>query len=75
MEEMEGTMRIDPERVSIPLVMIEGNLEVLLEHDIPVTTISLRRIGPAGVVLTIHSTEEQKEVQRALGFQTAPVTE
>lgn len=62
-----------PPRVSIPLMMLEGNLEALLENTIPVNGISLKRHGANGVVLVVQMSDEQKVEARALGFSTVPI--
>jgi hypothetical protein len=36
--------RIDKDRISIPLIMLDGNMETLLEKSIPVASISLRKV-------------------------------
>lgn len=58
-----------PDRESVPLLMIVGNIQVLLENTLPCNGISLRRYD-RGVVLVISSDEEQKEIQKELGFRT-----
>jgi hypothetical protein len=68
--------RLSEGRVAIPLVMIEGNMDILLENTIRCTGISLKRIisdefSGQAVVLTIH--DRDKEQCAELGFQTRPV--
>jgi hypothetical protein len=58
-----------PDRESVPLLMIVGNIQVLLENMLPCNGISLRRYD-RGVVLVIHSDEDQKELHKELGFRT-----
>lgn len=61
------------ERVEIPLRMLKGNLDVLLENRIEVGTISAAwdEDSGAGVVLMIEwANDEQEEAARALGFRT-----
>lgn len=59
-------------RVSVPLMMIGGNLGVLLENTIAVDGVSLKRYGNAGVILVFHFGPGQKEEAFALGFETRP---
>jgi hypothetical protein len=62
----------DDGRVSIPLVMLDGNLDALLESVIPVEGISLKRHASGrGVVLVVNMTPDQKLAAKALGFKTA----
>jgi hypothetical protein len=70
---MDGRESIGDGRVSIPLQMLEGNLDVLLNNEIPVNFISLKRYEDAGVVLVVSMDAEQKEAARALGFRTTSV--
>jgi hypothetical protein len=65
----------NPERVSIPLEMIVGNLEVLLNNMLPVEEIGLSHHGVAGVVLTVRMNPEQKEIAKRLGFETRSIRE
>jgi hypothetical protein len=63
------------ERVSVPLVMLPGNMDVLLNHMIPVKGISLRKYASdyfpdLAVVLVTHGTD--KEIAEALGFKSTP---
>jgi hypothetical protein len=64
----------DDTRITVPLVMLDGNIDVLLNNTLPVEGISLRRYGPAGVVLTVHMSPEQKEHAKELGFRTTTIT-
>jgi len=59
-----------PKRTSVPLVMIEGNLEILLHNRLPVQAISLTPDEDTenGVVLHLHGIDRE-EADR-LGFQT-----
>lgn len=65
--------KVDVERVSIPLVMLKGNMESLLEHSIPVQSISLKHYGNAGVVLLVSQTPEQKADSVRTGFKTVNI--
>lgn len=65
----------DDVRVSIPLHMLQGNMQCLLEHTIPCHAISLAHYGDAGVVLTISQTVEEREAAKELGFRTRHLTE
>lgn len=58
------------DRVSIPLYMLRGNMETLLENEIEVQTIQLKWYGPKGVVLTVVTSDEQEERNQAKGFRT-----
>lgn len=62
--------REDDHRVSIPLMMLDGNLDCLLNNHIEVETISIGRYGEAGVVLMVTMNEKQKEKAAAVGFKT-----
>lgn len=74
-ESVEGWTEFPDGRVSIPLVMLEGNLDVLLNNTIPCTGISLvRHASGRGVVITINRTAEQREICEELGFRTGPNT-
>jgi hypothetical protein len=57
-------------RISVPLVMIEGNIDILLENRIPVEAVSLCRDEDSenGVVLIMHGLD--REVAEELGFKT-----
>lgn len=59
-----------PDRESVPLMMIVGNIDVLLENTVPCSAISLRRFD-RGVVLVIHNGDH--EVMDAIGFKVAPL--
>jgi hypothetical protein len=58
------------ERHTVPLVMIEGNMGVLLNNTLPVQGISLKWSDefPGAVVLLVHGVD--REAADALGFQT-----
>jgi hypothetical protein len=67
--------RIDKDRISIPLIMLDGNMETLLEKSIPVASISLRKVEgvshlPSVILMVSFVNEEQKEAARELGFRT-----
>jgi hypothetical protein len=64
--------KLGEDRVSVPLLMLDGNLDALLENEIPVQSIALARHGGNGVILRIKQTEEQKEEAKKLGFRTVP---
>jgi hypothetical protein len=62
----------DDDRAIVPLVMLPGNMEILLENRIAVQGISLKWSDdyPNAVILVIHGVD--KEQSEALGFQTRP---
>jgi len=65
-----GYADADPsERVSIPLGMIKGNMEILLNNRISVNQISLQWSGPEGVILVFHFGPGQKEEAIELGMR------
>lgn len=76
MENAEKFEAMPDGRVSIPLVMLPGNMDALLgvgekETFIPCDGISLKWYGPQGVVLTVNMTQEQKEnALKQHGFRT-----
>jgi hypothetical protein len=66
--------KLSPERVQIPLSMLPGNLEVLLDGPLYVQTIQLKR-DPAtanGVIMMIAFTDSQREAAADRGFKTTP---
>jgi hypothetical protein len=64
---------VGDDRVSVPLMMLRGNLECLLENTLPVNGISLKWYGPAGVILVVHGVD--REVAEEIGFQTKKATD
>lgn len=58
------------DRVEIPLRMLAGNLEILLEHTLPCTGISLKYDPETldGVLLMLHNVDQ--ETADRLGFRT-----
>lgn len=60
----------DPKRVAVPLVMIEGNLDILLNNRMPCEAVSLHPAEDSenGVVLHFHGIDRE-EADR-LGFKT-----
>ena len=60
----------EPERIEIPLVMLRGNMEILLNNKLPVKAISLERSEEyaSAVILVVHGVDQ--EVAKELGFQT-----
>jgi hypothetical protein len=67
-------------RVAIPLVMIEGNMDILLENTIPCAGVSLSwypaevpGFSGQGVVLHVHNVDHT--VAGQLGFQMTSVSE
>jgi len=65
----------NPERISIPLVMLPGNLECLLENDINVESISLEHHENNGVILTVRMNPVQKAEAKRLGFRTKRISD
>lgn len=65
-------MAKEVDREEIPLRMIRGNLKALLEHTIPVETISLKwdEDSAEGVILVVTQTPEQSAESFKLGFRT-----
>jgi hypothetical protein len=64
----------DNVRVSVPLHMLQGNMDVLVglyeqSEWLPVSGISLKQ-HERGVVLMLHGDVEQKEEWAKLGFRT-----
>ena len=72
--ERKGKRKGD-DRVEIPLRMLTGNLDALLEGPLEVTTIHLLRdpASPFGVILAIRMTEEQQAAAAERGFRTKKV--
>ncbi len=68
---MAGTN--EPKRIEIPLVMLRGNMEILLNHKLPVNAISLAWSEEYvnAVILVVHGVD--KEAAKELGFQTQKV--
>ena len=60
----------DPERIEIPLVMLPGNMQVLLNNQLSVQAISLKwsEEYPNAVVLLVHGVDQEQAAE--LGFQT-----
>jgi hypothetical protein len=61
-----------PDRITVPLVMLPGNMDILLEHPIPCTAVSLVRYSQddmisEGVVLVLHNADKERAAE--LGFQ------
>jgi len=60
-------------RVSVPLRMFKGNIEVLLENKIPCLGVSFVRDPEHrnAIILVFHGTD--KEAAEKVGFKTAPI--
>jgi len=60
----------EPERVTVPLVMLPGNMQVLLNNQLHVAAISLKwsEEFPNAVVLLVHGVDREQAAE--LGFQT-----
>jgi len=71
----DGITDLGNDRVSIPLMMLRGNLECLLDNEIEVTSISLRRHDVDGVVLIINATPGQSIENEKKGFRTKKIEE
>lgn len=56
-------------RVSVPLHMLQGNMDVLLAGELPVEGIQLKH-HDRGVILIVSGSPEQKEVWKQMGFRT-----
>lgn len=72
MDELEVT-EIDDDRISVPLMMLKGNMEILLSNQIPCEGVSLRYHGGAGVVLVFHGADRERAAE--LGFRLAKAPE
>lgn len=61
-----------PERVEIPLSLLKGNMDILLQNKVPCNSIHLIRDPNTanGVLLMIGFASGQKEVAHELGFKT-----
>jgi hypothetical protein len=61
--------KMDDGRVSVPLVMIDGNMDILLNHLVPCKGVSLRwsEDHAHAVVLVLHGADQ--EAADHLGFQ------
>lgn len=65
----------EPRRIAIPIVMLEGNFELLQEHDIRGAAIGIRRYNQddfgEAYVLTFRWESDAAEAEaRKLGFRT-----
>lgn len=58
------------DRVSIPLCMLRGNMELLLEKTVPCEGVSLSWYEEAGVVLQFHGSPEHHAAWAEMGFRT-----
>lgn len=60
-------------RKEVPLRMFVGNMNVLLNNQVPCTHISLKwdENSQEAVILMITATPEQKEIHDELGFTTS----
>lgn len=70
MAEIKGLTKLDTGRVAVPLVMLEGNMDVLLNNKVPVEGISLKWSNdyPEAVILVVHGLDAVAATE--LGFQT-----
>lgn len=70
MAELKGITKLEGGRVAVPLVMLDGNMDVLLHNEIPLKAISLKWSDefPEAVVLIVHGIDQ--EVAASLGFKT-----
>ena len=70
MAEIKGLTQLEGGRVAVPLVMLEGNMDVLLHNTLPLTGISLRWSNefPDAVILVVHG--HDREAAEELGFKT-----
>ena len=70
MAELKGITQLEGGRVAVPLVMLDGNMDVLLNHEIPLRAICLKWSDefPEAVVLIVHGIDQEKAAE--LGFQT-----
>jgi hypothetical protein len=61
-------------RVTVPLVMLDGNMAILLENEIPCQSISLRwsEEHAHAVVLVVHGADKEKAAE--LGFKLRSVS-
>lgn len=64
----------DDTRVNIPLMLLKGNMDALLENEIECNSITLKWYGGNAVVLTLNMSPEQKEAALKLGFRTKKIT-
>lgn len=65
---------VGQDRVSVPLVMLEGNFECLLENQVPCTSIQLRyHEKMRGVILMVGGQEAFREEWDKVGFRTSTV--
>lgn len=66
------------ERVRVPLAMLKGNMELLLEETVPVNGISLRWANEGDpdqeIILVLHFGPGERENAHAMGFKTKPLT-
>ena len=62
-------------RTEIPLRMLTGNLDVLLEGPLHVNTIQLNRdpASPFGVILAVTLSDAQREEANRRGFKTTNI--
>ena len=69
MADLKGRTQLEGGRVAVPLVMLDGNMDVLLNHTIPCTGISLvwSEEYPEAVVLMVSGADHD-ECKR-LGFK------
>lgn len=59
-------------RISIPLMMISGNMDILLDNKVECEAVSLTRYGQGGVVLQFHFGPGQRQVAIEKGMKFAP---
>jgi len=69
-EDFKEPPELRTERHTVPLVMLAGNMQVLLNNTLPVQGISLKwsEEFPEAVVLLVHGVD--REAADELGFQT-----
>lgn len=62
-----------PDRTEIPLRMLPGNIDVLLEQMLYVNAIGFRRDPDSaeGILLIVSMDDDQKKTAAEIGFKTA----
>jgi len=70
----------EPDRVAVPLVMLPGNMEVLLNNRIDVSGVSLvphdgTVVSGEAVVLMFHFRDEERELAIQAGMKFGKVGE
>lgn len=70
----EDTVDLDDGRVEVPLRMLAGNMEILLEQQVPCQSVSLKWdvTVPNAVILMFQFSAEDRIAIETLGFQTRP---